>query len=496
MSGVHASIYKDDKHSVIWITDSSSCGTFVNGEKLVKGSKKRIKSGDIITLVVAKVEDDKKVGHEFIFREIKDDANSNHGNNSSNNRRSNDKKNGMNELNGENKKDIFQKYELLGVLGSGSYATVRKGINRFTGEEVAIKVIERKLFRFDQSKWEAQVKEIEIMKQLDHPSVVKLLDFYNTENILYIVVEFISGGELFDKIVQNGKYPEQKARVLVKNILEAVQYLHKKSIVHRDLKPENILLQNKHSDTDIKIVDFGVAREIDTGCKTVIGSLSYIAPEVLQRKDTVKGTGSYGESADMWSVGVITYVVLVGGLPFKDDQGMDMYKRVNQLLKFQEPYWKNLSSQAKDFITHLFQVDPKKRYSVYDCLKHPWIAELNETSSSSDNNNNNKKNESFSSSTTDTTLIEESANEKDIESGGTFGIDDIEKNNNDDDDDDATVNNEEEMTPTKGKKTARSKQTSSSETNSTKKRKPNSPAEVTSITNSESRRKSPRTKKS
>ncbi len=484
MSGVHAKIYKDDKHSVVWITDSSSCGTFVNGTKLDKGSKKRIKSGDIITLVVAKVEDDKKVGHEFIFREIQNDGN--------NNSSKNDKNNGMKEMNGENKMDIFQKYEMLGVLGSGSYATVRKGINRFTGEEVAIKVIERKLFRFDQSKWEAQVKEIEIMKQLDHPSVVKLFDFYNTENILYIVVEFISGGELFDKIVQNGKYPEQKARVLVKNILEAVQYLHNKSIVHRDLKPENILLQNKHSDTDIKIVDFGVAREIDTGCKTVIGSLSYIAPEVLQRKDTVKGTGSYGESADMWSVGVITYVVLVGGLPFKDDQGMDMYKRVNQLLKFQEPYWKNMSSNAKDFITHLFQVDPKKRYTVYDCLKHPWIAELYDSSSS-------KKNESFSSSTTDTTLTDDSTNEKNIESGGTFGIDDIEKdnsNNDDDDDDDATVDheNEEEKTPTKGKKTTRSKQSSSSETSSTKKRKPNSPTPP--ATNSESKRKSPRTKNS
>lgn len=315
------------------------------------------------------------------------------------------------------------------------------------------------------------------MKQLDHPSVVKLLDFYNTENILYIVVEYISGGELFDRIVQHGKYPESRAKILVKNILEAVEYLHKKSIVHRDLKPENILLQNKNSDTDIKIADFGVAREIDTGCKTVIGSLSYIAPEVLQRKDTIKGTGSYGESADMWSVGVITYVILIGGLPFKDEQGMDMYKKVNQLLKFQESYWKSISQTAKDFITQLFQVDPKKRFSAKDCLNHPWISELRTT-----------KTDSASSA-------DDSINTNIIISGSTIEIDD--DNKTIETEDENQNENNSSATPN-SKKSSRSIQNSPAETRSSKRKKPNSPEKTTieKGNNNDNRRKSPRTKPS
>lgn len=250
------------------------------------------------------------------------------------------------------------------------------------------------------------------------------------------------------------------------------------SIIHRDLKPENILLQNKNSDTDIKIADFGVAREIDTGCKTVIGSLSYIAPEVLQRKDTIKGTGSYGESADMWSVGVITYVILIGGLPFKDEEGMDMYKKVNQLLKFQESYWKSISQTAKDFITQLFQVDPKKRFSAKDCLNHPWISELRTT-----------KTDSASSA-------DDSINTNIIISGSTIEIDD--DNKTIETEDENQNENNSSATPN-SKKSSRSIQNSPAETRSSKRKKSNSPEKTTiekGNNNNDNRRKSPRTKPS
>jgi serine/threonine protein kinase len=256
---------------------------------------------------------------------------------------------------------------------------VRRGVNKRTGQEVAVKIVEKRNFTFEPERWQDQLKEIEMLKRLTHDGCVRLLDTYSTDSALYIVMEFIKGGELFDRIVAKGKLSEKATQILTRRLLEAVAYLHHQGIVHRDLKPENILLLHKDDNClHIKVADFGVARLVGAGCKTLTGSMCYIAPEVLERRDTVKGQGTYAFSCDLWSVGVIVYVCLFGRLPFKtslDDEQVvqDLRKSVRALLEFKEPAWGVISSDGKDFISQLFKIDAEERLTADQALQHEWI---------------------------------------------------------------------------------------------------------------------------
>lgn len=209
---------------------------------------------------------------------------------------------------------------------------------------------------------------------MNDQNIVDLIDVYETEQRVYLVMELLTGGELFDRIVNkypNG-YSEVVAAELCKKIVNSVKYLHSLGIVHRDLKPENLLYASESNDSDIKITDFGLAK-IANGeflLKTACGTPNYVAPEVLLNE-------GYDSSVDMWSIGVILYILLCGFPPFYSENTPELFEQIiNGSYDFPSPYWDKVSSSAKDLVTKLLQVDPKRRFTPEQVLSHPWIKNL------------------------------------------------------------------------------------------------------------------------
>jgi tRNA A-37 threonylcarbamoyl transferase component Bud32 len=260
---------------------------------------------------------------------------------------------------------LEDKYEMGKELGRGGFSVVRKGRNKFTGQEVAIKCINKKTLKKDEL--QLLSREISIMKKLHHKNIVQLHDIYETGNDLFLVLELVSGGELFDQIVERGSYSEHDAANLIRQILEGVDYMHKHGVVHRDLKPENLLCASANL---IKIADFGLSKDVETGnLQTSCGTPSYVAPEVLLG-------GQYDSEVDIWSVGVISYVLLCGFTPFYGDNQRQLFERIlHAQFDFPSPEWDDISSSAKDFIRKLLVVNPAERLSAEQALKHPWILE-------------------------------------------------------------------------------------------------------------------------
>jgi len=213
--------------------------------------------------------------------------------------------------------------------------------------------------------------EVDILTQVEHPHIIYLKEVFDTPDTLYLVMELILGGELFDKITEIGAYSERTAAELVRNIVSAVEYLHSMQIAHRDLKPTNLLLKSSDDLTDVKIADFGLSKILgeNTMMQTACGTPIYVAPEVLTGE-------AYEREVDMWSIGVITYILLCGFPPFFDD-GSNMAKLFDQILggdfDYPEEYWEDVSDEAKDFIDNLLIVDPKCRFTAAQALEHPWL---------------------------------------------------------------------------------------------------------------------------
>lgn len=198
-------------------------------------------------------------------------------------------------------------------------------------------------------------------------------EIFDSSDKLYIVLELVTGGELFDRIVSKGSYSEKEASELMKQVLDALSYLHAKGIVHRDLKPENLLYASPAPDAPIKLADFGLAKIVSSGGQssvmhTTCGTPGYVAPEVLKND-------GYDTQVDAWSMGVILYILLCGFPPFHDDNQALLFEQIkNGKYDFPDPWWSNISDQAKDLVKKMMTVDPKARYSIDDCLKHPWIS--------------------------------------------------------------------------------------------------------------------------
>jgi len=255
-------------------------------------------------------------------------------------------------------------------IGRGGFSVVKKGRHKTTGEDVAVKCINKKTLK----KEELQLlsREINIMKKLQHKNIVQLHDIYETATDLFLVLEFVPGGELFDQIVERGSYSEHDAALLVRQILEGIDYMHKHGVVHRDLKPENLLCANPKGDNSkqsvIKIADFGLSKDTETGnLQTSCGTPSYVAPEVLMG-------GQYDSEVDIWSIGVITYVLLCGFTPFYGDNQRQLFERIlHAQFDFPSPEWDDISAQAKDFVKKLLVVNPAQRLSAGQALAHEWI---------------------------------------------------------------------------------------------------------------------------
>lgn len=286
----------------------------------------------------------------------------------------------LNNQSSSSRRRVEDEYDLRDLLGTGTCGEVRRAIHRRTGDERAVKIIsitERGMGGanfYSKEKLSAIQAEAEILRSLDHPYVVKLFDvFVAPGKAIYLVMELIRGGDLFDRIVERERYTEVHARRLFRRILSAVHYLHEqRGVVHRDLKPENILVVDRRSDVDIKLTDFGLAKNLTAeGLKTFCGTPQYFAPEVLRRRNTVMGNGRYGKEIDCWSIGVILFILLSGSPPFDVSAGFDAVASAKVV--FYEDQWKDISSDARDLVRRLLEKDAKKRMSVKEACEHAWV---------------------------------------------------------------------------------------------------------------------------
>jgi len=275
----------------------------------------------------------------------------------------------------DGKSNIRDIYDFGDELGRGAFAVVRYATHKKSKRKYAVKIIDKK--NLGESHAISLKREIEIMQQVNHPHIIKLRQvFENEKKYVYLVMELVTGGELFDRIVDKSQYSERDAAILTKKMVDALQYLHSKGIAHRDLKPENILLANQMSDTDVKLADFGLSRMIDesTMMKTACGTPTYVAPEVLQ------ATG-YGTEVDMWSIGVITYILLCGFPPFYGDTVPEIFEQImSGTFDYPEEYWDHISKDAKDFINNLLKTDPKQRLTAEQSLHHAWLKNAEDAS--------------------------------------------------------------------------------------------------------------------
>jgi len=262
---------------------------------------------------------------------------------------------------------VEEKYEIGRELGRGTFSIVKEGIQRSTGKRFALKTIDKKFV--DNEDLVLLSREIDIMKNVTHRNVLCLQEIYETDLQLCLVMELVTGGELFYKIIDRGSYNEKDAAEVVRQLVSGVKYLHEMGICHRDLKPENLLTDEEG--LTIKIADFGLSKIFKHGAplKTSCGTPEYAAPEVLT------GTEEYDKSVDLWSVGVITYVLLCGYPPFYGkEQPMLFEKIINARYDFPEPEWSNISINAKDFIKNLLVLNPKKRLTAEQALIHPFLS--------------------------------------------------------------------------------------------------------------------------
>jgi len=264
--------------------------------------------------------------------------------------------------------DVREKYERLEEIGKGNFSVVYRGRDKETGEEFAIKCINKKKVKEEEIR--LLRREMKIMNGLDHPFVLKLYEVYENEDEFNLVMELVKGKELFDKIVERGMYSERDAAHVISQVLEAVAYLHENGIAHRDLKPENLLSTEDGENEIVKIADFGFAKNFKREGQVLMtscGSPGYVAPEILTAE-------CYDESVDLWSIGVIIYILLSGYPPFYADSAPALFKKIMEVnYDFDDSVWDDISDMAKDLIQHLLVKDPSQRFSAQQCLEHPWI---------------------------------------------------------------------------------------------------------------------------
>lgn len=271
-----------------------------------------------------------------------------------------------------NLSDVRERYHISPKeLGHGHYGVVRKCMDRKTKQWYAIKSIRKSRV----SKIEVLRREIDILKDVNHPNIIRLKEVHEDDKYLHLITDLCTGGELFDRIIAKtqsaeGHFSEKDAAFLIHSILDAIQYCHdEKRIVHRDLKPENFLYATEEDDSPIKIIDFGLSRpdvSPNSIMRTKVGTPYYVAPEVLKRK--------YTASCDIWSIGVISYILLCGYPPFYGDSDTQIFDSVKAAyFDFPSPEWDSISDEAKDFICCLLKKDPTKRLTAAQAIQHKWI---------------------------------------------------------------------------------------------------------------------------
>ncbi|KAL2225943.1 calcium-dependent protein kinase 32 [Sesamum indicum] len=264
--------------------------------------------------------------------------------------------------------NIEEFYELGRELGRGEFGVTYLCTDKTTGEVFACKSISKKKLR-TRVDIEDVRREVEIMRHLPkHPNIVSLKDTYEDDHAVHLVMELCEGGELFDRIVARGHYTERAAAAVIRTIVEVIENCHKHGVMHRDLKPENFLFANKKETAPLKAIDFGLSVFFKPGERfnEIVGSPYYMAPEVLKR--------NYGPEVDVWSAGVILYILLCGVPPFwaETEQGVAQ-AIIRSVVDFKRDPWPKVSDRAKDLVKKMLNPDPKKRLTAQEVLDHPWI---------------------------------------------------------------------------------------------------------------------------
>jgi serine/threonine protein kinase/Ca2+-binding EF-hand superfamily protein len=266
-------------------------------------------------------------------------------------------------------------YEINETIGSGNFGVVKKGIHKLTGRKVAIKIINKE--ELIEGDMKMIKNEIEIMKIGKHPNVITLYHILENEAHIYLIMEYCAGGDLYSYIKQrNFKLPEARTAELMHKLCAAVYYLHSYGIIHRDIKPENILMTDTTDNADIKLLDFGLSKILTPKekCCDTYGTISYCAPEILLNMH-------YNKSADLWSIGIIAYLLLSGCLPFDHESSEKeiMRQTIYDAVPFYHSIWKHISPEAKGFVSSLLQKEPDKRMDLCACLESDWFCKYNES---------------------------------------------------------------------------------------------------------------------
>lgn len=378
ISNKHFKIWLNNKSNSnnLMLQDLSTNGTYLNGSRVVKNNNYIVTQGDEISVGNGVPED--VITYIVVIPKDIESANIS-----------------ASGLNFGIHSDFFIRSE---VVGSGAFATVKKLIERKTGDTYAVKIIsKRKLMN---GGLEGVTRELEILKKLDHPGIVRLKAFYEDMDNYYLVMEYVPGGDLMDFVAANGAVGESAGREITRQILEAINYVHSKGISHRDLKPDNILIA-QDDPVNVKVTDFGLAKISDSASvmKTFCGTLAYVAPEVIVGKfgeSKFKGKSkippesqnvdlkTYSSKVDMWSLACLTYVILTAHLPFSGSTQDDLF--VNIVNKnYHESLLRDLqiSQNAIDFLDKLFLLDVNKRLSASEALKHPWFHDFEDSNNQS-----------------------------------------------------------------------------------------------------------------
>lgn len=264
---------------------------------------------------------------------------------------------------------IMDKYKIGKVIGDGNFAVVKECVERSTGKEFALKTIDKNKCRGKEHLIE---NEVAVLRRVKHPNIIMLIEEVDTPTDLYLVMELVKGGDLFDAITSSTKYTERDACVMVFNLAAALKYLHRMCIVHRDIKPENLLVCEYPNGTkSLKLGDFGLATVVEGPLYTVCGTPTYVAPEIIAES-------GYGLKVDIWAAGVINYILLCGFPPFRSENNLqeDLFDQILLgRLDFPSPFWDNITDSAKELIGHMLQVNVEARYTAEDVLSHPWVTE-------------------------------------------------------------------------------------------------------------------------
>uniref|UniRef100_A0A9J7XAG4 Checkpoint kinase 2 n=2 Tax=Cyprinus carpio TaxID=7962 RepID=A0A9J7XAG4_CYPCA len=336
----HFKIFRDE--NLVYVKDLSGNGTWVDDEKIGNGKQSLLSNNSVIALAEQK--------HQvFMFIDKMGDDQPNL------------------------PLEFSKKYHIARKIGTGVCGEVKLAIEKETCKKVALKTINKHDFPSIGTATRNAEREIEILKKIDHPCLIKTEDFYQTEDSYYIVLEYVEGGELFGRIKAKKQLEEEIAKLYFYQMLRAVEYLHNNGIIHRDLKPENVLLTSHDDICLIKITDFNQSKILEESSlmKTLCGTPTYLAPEVFTHAATV----GYTKAVDYWSLGVLLFICLGGYPPFNPEcSTMSVREQIiNGHYRFIPSQWKKVSNEAKDLIKKLLVVDPEKRLSVEEALAHSWL---------------------------------------------------------------------------------------------------------------------------